>query len=289
VLADDGARTLLPVLDELEGLIARAEAAKEPLVGGETGRLRLADEIKLSGVHFRYDKKRGPDVLDGLDLKVTAGSVVAIVGASGAGKSTVADLLMGLQVPDAGSVAVDGQTLTGPRLAAWRRSIVPQEGFLFNQSIRANLQWAAPDASDADLRRALALTGADSVVATMPEGLDIIVGERGARLSGGERQRIILARALLRNPALLILDEATSALDHESERAVWTIIDRLRGSATVIVIAHRISTLRNADQIAVLDGGRIVQFGAWDALTGEGEGRFAVLLRAGAVIEDVKG
>lgn len=282
---------MLPVFIDLQQLIARCEAAKEHLVSGGTDRLQLADNIRLSGIRFRYDKDRGPDVLHGLDLEVAARSVVAIVGASGVGKSTLADLLMGLQAPDDGSVTVDGRALAGPRLAAWRRSIayIPQDGFLFNQSIRANLQWAAPNASDADLRRVLSLTGADAVLATMPDGLDTVVGERGLRLSGGERQRLILARALLRDPTLLILDEATSALDHEGERAVWAVIDRLRGATTVVVIAHRLSSLRSADRIAVLEGGRIVQFGGWDALTNEDEGRFAMLLRAGAIAEVAQG
>jgi ABC-type multidrug transport system fused ATPase/permease subunit len=275
---------MLPVYDDLERLIARCEAAKEKLVAGGSERLRLSERVKLAGIRFRYDKERGPDVLDNLDLEIAAGLVVALVGASGAGKSMLADLLLGLQVPDAGTLSVDGQALSGTRLAAWRRSIayVPQENFLFNQSIRANLQWAAPEAGDGDLRRALALTDADALVARLPDGLDSKVGERGGSLSGGERQRLILARALLRNPTLLVLDEATSALDHESERAVWGVIDRLRHNTTVVVIAHRLSTLRNADRIAVLDGGRIVQFGTWQALTREGGGRFAVLLHAGA-------
>jgi ATP-binding cassette, subfamily C, bacterial len=282
---------MLPVFDDLHRLISRCDAAKESLISGGTERLPLRDRVRLSSIRFRYDKVRGPDVLAGLDLEIPAGSAVGIVGASGVGKSTLADMLMGLQVPDAGNVSVDGKTLTGLRLAAWRRSIayIPQENFLFNQSIRANLQWAAPDASDADLRRVLALTGADAVVATMPEGLDTVVGERGNRLSGGERQRLILARALLREPTLLILDEATSALDHESEQAVWAVIDRLRGSTTVVVIAHRLSTLRSVDLIAVLDGGKIVQFGPFSALTNEGAGGVAVLLRAGAIREDATG
>ena len=277
---------VLPTFDDLYRLLTRCEAAKEPLVGGGTERLPLRGKISLSAVSFRYDKEHGPNVLEDLDLEIEAGLVVAIVGASGAGKSTLADLLMGLQVADAGELAVDGQALTGARLAAWRRSIayIPQENFLFNQSIRANLQWGAPDASDADLLHALALAGADSVVAAMPDGLDTLVGERGGRLSGGERQRLILARALLREPTLLILDEATSALDHESERAVWATIDRLRGNTTVIVIAHRLSTLRNADRIAVLDGGKIVEFGTWRALANDSDGRFALLLRAGSVM-----
>jgi ATP-binding cassette subfamily C protein len=281
---------MLPVFDDLQRLIARCQTAKEPLGTGGTNRLQLFDKIKLSGIRFRYDKKRGPNVLDGVELEIPTGSVVAIVGTSGAGKSTIADLVMGLQVPDAGNLTVDGQALTGPRLAAWRRSVayIPQESFLFHQSIRANLLWSAPAASDADLRRVLALTGADVIIATMPDGLDTIVGERGARLSGGERQRLILARAFLRNPALLVLDEATSALDHESERALWAVIDRVRGNTTVIVIAHRLSTLRSTDHVAVLDGGKIVQFGTWDALTNEHEGRFADLLR-GASSQRAKG
>ena len=280
---------MLPVFDDLYGLIARCEAAREPLVAGGKERLPLRDKIELSGVRFRYDKERGPDVLQGLDLTIEAGSVVAIVGASGAGKSTLADLLMGLLVPDAGNLSVDGASLADARLAAWRRGIayVPQEDFLFNRSIRTNLQWAYPEASDDEIAHVLAQTGAAAVVHAMPEGLETIVGERGSRLSGGERQRLILARALLRDPTLLILDEATSALDHESECAVWAIIDRLRGSTTVIVIAHRLSTLRSADRIAVLDGGRIVQLGPWDALMHERDGRFALLVRAGAVMDDV--
>jgi len=280
---------MLPVFDELQRLLARCEAAKESLDAGGTERLRLRDRITLSRIRFRFDKERGPDVLNDLDLEIEAGSVVAIVGPSGAGKSTLADLLMGLQVPDSGSVCVDGRQITGEWLAAWRRSIayVPQENFLFNQSIRSNLQWANPDASDDEINHALTMTGAASIVAAMPDGLATVVGERGSRLSGGERQRLVLARALLRNPTLLILDEATSALDHESERAVWAVLDRLRGNTTVIVIAHRLSTLRSADRIAVLDEGRIVQLGTWTTL--EGDGRFAVLLRAGAVMEDIAG
>lgn len=275
---------VLPTFDHLNRLLERCEAAREAVVAGGTERLPLRDRISLSGVSFRYDKEHGPNVLAALDLEIEAGQVVAIVGASGAGKSTLADLLMGLQVADAGCVAVDGEALAGARLAAWRRSIayVSQETFLFNQSIRANLQWGAPDASDADLHRALALAGAAPVVAAMPDGLDTVVGERGGRLSGGERQRLVLARALLRRPTLLILDEATSALDHDSEQAVWATIDRLRGRTTVIVIAHRLSSLRHADRIAVLDGGRIVEFGTWATLAGDAEGRFALLLRAGA-------
>jgi ATP-binding cassette subfamily C protein len=280
-----------PLYDDLHRLIARCEAARETHdnAGGE--RLQLCSNIKLAGIRFRYDKQRGPDVLNGLDLDIAAGSVVALVGASGAGKSTLADLLLGLQFPDAGSIAIDGRKLAGDQLASWRRSIayIPQENFLFNSSIRSNLQWAKPDASDDEIWRVLKTAGADSIVAAMPDRLDSVVGERGGRLSGGERQRLILSRALLRDPTLLILDEATSALDQESERAIWAFIDRLRGNTTVVVIAHRLSSLRSADRIAVLEDGRIVQFGTWDALINEGAGRFAALVRFGGVVEGIAG
>lgn len=283
----NGVWQMLPVFDDISRLITRCEAAREPVAPGGTERLPLRQSLRLSDVRFRYDKKQGPDILAGLNLDLAAGSVVAIVGASGAGKSTLADVLLGLLVPDAGSVAVDGESLTGSRLAAWRRSVayVPQENFLFNQSIRANLLWGYPDASEAEIAHVLALTGAAATVAAMPNGLDTVVGERGGRLSGGERQRLIIARALLRNPTLLILDEATNALDQESERAVWTVIEQLRGRTTVLVIAHRLWTVRTADRIVVLDGGRAAQDGTWDTLMQDDEGRFALLVRAGAVLD----
>jgi ATP-binding cassette subfamily C protein len=276
----------MPAFGELERLIERCEMARENLDTTRADRLRLHQTITLSGVRLRYDKERGPDVLNGLDLEIRAGSIVALAGASGAGKSTLADLLLGLQVPDAGSVTVDGKPLTSERLAAWRRSIayVPQENFLFNLSVRSNLQWAKPDASDEEIFRVLRMTGADAVIAAMPDGLDTVVGERGSRLSGGERQRLVLARALLRDPILLVLDEATSALDVDSERAVWSCIEGLRGKVTVVVIAHRLETLRGADRICLLDGGRIVQDGTWDALANAGDRRFIDLVRHGEIM-----
>jgi ATP-binding cassette subfamily C protein len=282
---------MLPQFDEVERLIARCDDAKETQDIHGTDRMPFSDRITVSALRFRYDKQCGPDVLADLDLEIPAGSITALVGPSGAGKSTFADLLMGLQVPDSGSISIDGQELNGAHRAAWRRSIsyVPQENFLFHQSIRRNLQWVRPDATDDELHQVLKLTGAATIVASMPDGLDTVVGERGSRLSGGERQRLTLARALLRQPALLILDEATNALDHESEKIIWSILDRLRGQTTVVVIAHRLSRLRNADRIAVFEGGRIVQLGTWDELMREAHGRFALLVGAGATAEALVG
>jgi ATP-binding cassette, subfamily C, bacterial len=256
----DQVRQMLPVFDGLDVLIGRCEAHAAPEAANTGERIALADELRLAGIRFRYDKARGPDVLAGLDLGVAAGSIVAIMGPSGAGKTTLADLITGIQLPDAGVILVDGAPLQEARLAAWRRSIayVPQENFLFNDTVRANLLWACPQASDDELRRVLTLTGADQLVAALPNGLDTIVGERGSRLCGGERQRLALARALLRRPTLLILDEATNALDVDSEHNLGLAIERLRDSLTIVIITHRESFAQHADRIVVLDEGRIV-------------------------------
>jgi ATP-binding cassette subfamily C protein len=243
-------------------------------------RVSLHQEIRLSGVSFRYDKEHGPAAIESLDLIIPAGSTIAIVGRTGAGKSTFADLLLGLLSPDNGTVLVDGIPLNGALLARWRRSVgyVPQDNFLFNDTIRANLLWAYPDAREDDVREALSIAAANGFIAKLAEGLDTVVGERGLRLSGGERQRLGLARALLCRPTLLILDEATSALDNETERIVQAAIDRLRGRMTIVVIAHRLSTVRSADRIFVLDHGRLIQSGTWEALTQDRQGTFAALL-----------
>ena len=280
-------RQSLPILEDMLALIARCEAGAETVPPGETAPLVLRDELRFSGVCFHYDEQQQKPALSGLDLVVRAGSVVAIVGASGAGKSTLADMAVGLVVPDSGVISVDGRPLHGPALVAWRRSVayVLQDNFLFNDSIRANMLWARPDADEQDLRRLLSLTGLEETIAAMPDGIDSFVGDRGSRLSGGERQRLSLACALLRRPTLLVLDEATNALDQESERDMWDLIERLRGSMTIVVIAHRIWTVRSADTIVVLENGQIVQSGSWDLLMAEGEGRFARLVRAGAAAD----
>jgi ATP-binding cassette subfamily C protein len=186
------------------------------------------------------------------------------MGASGAGKSTLADVLMGLLQPDDGCLCVDDVRLDGATRMAWRRSVayVPQEVFLFHDSIRNNLLWGYEAASEAELITALKRAAADFVF-DLPAGLNTLVGDGGVRLSGGERQRIALARALLKRPSLLILDEATSALDLESEARVRRSIENLHGDLTVVIIGHRLPTLEHADQVVVLDQGRIAARGTW--------------------------
>ena len=209
----------------------------------------------------------GP-ALKNVSLDVPAGKMTAIAGPSGAGKSTLADVLLGLLAPGEGEVCVDGVPLAGPDLHRWRRSVacVPQDPYLFHDTIRANLRWAQPGATEAEMWQALRLAAADGFVAALPDGLDTVTGDRGGRLSGGERQRIALARALMRRPALLVLDEATGQLDAENERRILDALESLRGRTTVVAIAHSPALLEAADGIVRLESGRVAATGAWREL-----------------------
>lgn len=244
------------------------------------GPTTLEREIALDHVSFRYDEDR--PALHGVTLRIEAGRTTAVVGASGAGKSTLADVVLGLLAPCSGTVHVDGRPLAENRLSQWRGMIgyVSQDTFFFHDTIRANLLWARPDASDKDIERALTLAAADRFVASLPLRVDTIVGDRGVSLSGGERQRLALARALLREPALLVLDEPTSAIDAETEARIWKTIDDLHGRTTILVITHRLSNVRRADAIYVLDEGRIIESGTWDSLIADRAGSFRGLVRA---------
>lgn len=238
--------------------------------------VNLHREIRLEGVTFRYGAGLGVPAVRGVDLTILVGSTTAIVGPSGAGKSTIADLLLGLIAPDEGRLLIDGEPLVAERIESWQRQIgyVPQDTFLFHDSVRANLLWAAPDAADEHLWHALRLAAADRFVAALPQGIQTVLGDRGSLLSGGERQRISLARALLRNPRLLILDEATSSLDAESEARIQQAIDSLHRRMTIVIITHRLSAIRHADMIHVLDRGRLVETGTWQELHACPTGRF---------------
>jgi len=208
--------------------------------------------------------------------------IIAIDGPAGAGKSTIADLILGLIEPTRGTITVDGRPLSADRLRAWREMIgyVNQDTFLFHDSIRANLLWARPDAPPDEVDRVLHLAAADDFVARLPKGIETVIGDRGVLVSGGERQRLALARALLRRPALLVLDEATNALDSENEARIQLAVDRLRHEMTILVITHRLATVRHADTIHVLDGGRLVETGTWDELLARRGGRFRRLCEA---------
>jgi ATP-binding cassette, subfamily C, bacterial len=271
---------VLPAFRDVMRVITECEAEAEPC-SQEPGRpLVLHDEIRLRNISVRY-RSEGPPVIDKLDLVITAHRTTAIVGPSGAGKTTVADLLLGLITPDSGQILVDGVPLGPSTIGAWRDQIgyVAQDSFLFHDTIRANLLWARPDATEGELREALRLASAESFVYRLPRGLDTVIGDRGVLLAGGERQRLALARALLRRPALLILDEATSSLDSENERQIQRALRHLRGRTTMLVIAHRIATVREADAVHVLEDGRIVESGSWTDLT-RTDGRFVDLCRA---------
>ena len=272
----------LPAFESIERLQAEAGRASENLKP-HAGKLALSRGIECRDVSFRYGGEGEGDALDGIRLFVPANGMTAVVGRSGAGKSTLVDALTGLIRPQRGEVLWDGLPLGAVDVQALRNSIgyVPQDPYLFNGSIRANLTLLKPDATEAELWEALEFASAAAFVGKLPEGLDAEIGDRGVRLSGGERQRLVLARAMLRRPSILVLDEATSALDSENETVIQRALERLKGRATVIVIAHRLSTVRSADQVIVLDEGRIVQSGGYAQLAGEAGGLFRTLLEGG--------
>jgi len=225
----------------------------------------LRRSIRIDKVGFSYGRE---PVLRDVSLDVRAGEVVALVGRTGVGKTTLADLLLRFYEPDSGSIELDGvdlRRIARDSLLA-QVAVVTQEPFLFDGSIRDNIRYGRPGASDAEIEAAARAAHVDEFVTALPDGYDTEVGESGARLSGGQRQRVTIARALLKNPALLIFDEATSSLDAKSERLVQDAIDKLLVGRTVIVIAHRLSTIRHADKIVVLEDGAVSQLGTHDEL-----------------------
>ncbi|MDH3398126.1 MAG: ABC transporter ATP-binding protein/permease, partial [Acidimicrobiia bacterium] len=227
--------------------------------------------IAFEGVGFRYSD-RDIDVLVSMNLEVAPGEVVALVGPSGAGKSTIVQLIPRFFDPTSGRILIDGVDLRDLRLRDLRSHMaaVPQETQLFSGTIMENLLMGKPDASPAEVQAAAAAANAHDFIETFPSGYDTIVGERGVKLSGGQRQRVAIARALLNDPRILILDEATSSLDSESEATVQEALDHLMEGRTTLVIAHRLSTVRNADRLAVIDEGRIVQEGNHEELLAQG-------------------
>ena len=218
----------------------------------------------------------------GIDLHVPAGSTLALVGETGSGKSTLASLVSRLHDASAGRVTIDGVDVRDLPLVelADLVGVVTQETYLMHASIRDNLRHARPDATDAEIEAACRGARIHDLIASLPEGYDTVVGSRGHRFSGGEKQRLAIARTLLRDPVVLVLDEATSALDNETERAILETLDDVARTRTTITIAHRLSTVRNADQIAVLDRGRVVELGTHEELLLRG-GRYADLVRGG--------
>jgi len=238
-----------------------------PSWGG--GTLKLRRSLVVNKVDFTYPGAAIP-TLSAISLEIPANRITAIAGHSGAGKSTLADIIIGLLMPDRGSILLDGKPLKGNGLECWRRSIgyVPQEIQLSYGTIRDNLRLADANAEDDRIWVALGDAAMSDVVARWPDGLSTLIGDRGLTLSGGEKQRLALARALLREPTLLLLDEPTSALDAENEQRIRNALERLRDRCTIVVVAHRVTTIQCADLIVVMENGRIIEQGTWEELAG---------------------
>ena len=251
------------VLDDVRSTDLTDEPADDPR---DTRRMPLLHGVDVADVSYRYPGTT-TNVLDGVSLQVPAGSSVAFVGTSGAGKTTLVDLVLGLHRPEHGRVLVDGQPIDDD-LPAWQRSIglVPQDVYLVDDTLRANIALGEPDdmVDDVRLVDAVRMAQLEEYVARLPAGLDTTVGERGSRMSGGQRQRLGIARALYRQPSLLVLDEATSSLDNETERRISDIVRTLHGRMTLLVVAHRLSTVRTCDQVVFLKHGRVDAVGTFD-------------------------
>jgi ABC-type multidrug transport system fused ATPase/permease subunit len=237
----------------------------------------LGQEVRFENVGFKYPDSDESALVD-VNFRIAKGETVALVGASGAGKSTLADLFLGLHDPTGGRILVDGIDLRQLDLRDWRRliGVVDQEVFLLNSSIRDNIAFAGSEYSNEDIVKAARAAYADTFIGNMPEGYDTVVGDRGFRLSGGQQQRVAIARALVRNPDILVLDEATSALDTGSEQIIQQTLKELHHQRTILIIAHRLSTLSHADKIIVLERGHVVEQGSWEELVNK-SGVFADL------------
>jgi len=254
----------IPSYEQLLLLRNRAEEYTE--IEGEKEFDKLEDGIKFQSVIFSYPGRK--NTINSIDLFIKKGEMLALVGESGSGKSTITDLLLGLQIPASGSILIDNEPLSCYRQNSFREKIgyVPQEPILFHTTVRENLLWAYDTSDESELWSALSMANAEEFVKELPYGIDTVVGDRGVRMSGGQRQRIALARALLRKPELLILDEATSALDTESEILIQNSIEKLAHNTTILIVAHRLSTIKQADQVCVMQNGKIIESGSYKEL-----------------------
>ena len=276
-------RRILDLLAVDPTIVDGAHALPAPLLGEvrfESVRFAYGPSPSVAGTGNADAHRNQRPVLDGFDLVVPPGETHAIVGSTGAGKSTVVKLLLRLYDTNAGRIALDGVDVRNVPLAELRRAVgyVGQDVFLFQGTVRENLAYGRPDAGDAELERAARLAEGHDFIVELPDGYDTVVGERGQKLSGGQRQRLSIARAILKDPAVLVLDEATSAVDNETEAAIQRSLELVGSDRTVIVIAHRLSTVRHADRIHVLEAGRIVESGTHGALL-EDRGLYAALWR----------